>query len=395
MQNERLTPTVSQEELCRRWELVKAVMSDRGLDYLIVQNNESFLGGTLRWFTDLSARHQMPMTLIFAADGSMTTIVCGAEPQARNGPPPWAQPAITRRLGDVYFPNLSYTESYDARLTAGILAKKPHASIGLVECGQIPMSFYLHLRGFLPDAVFSDATDWVAALMAVKSEEEIALIRESAAIGDRAVAELSSIVRSGIREKDVYADLHYFLAKQGSERAIVMIGSAPQDTPVAFSDLHFQNRLIRPGDHVEILIELSGPAGYWTEIHRPVLVGGETTPHVRAAYEQALRFQAALEEQLRDGVSAASLWDAFSRMLTESGHNPPVRSFSHAMGLSYLERPNVRPDETWALRAGMNLALHPAVEHGGVIGFAFDNYLIRETGAERLHTAPREIIFVD
>ena len=34
------------------------MMRANKIDYLVIQNSEEFLGGTVRWFTDLSARER-------------------------------------------------------------------------------------------------------------------------------------------------------------------------------------------------------------------------------------------------------------------------------------------------------------------------------------------------
>jgi hypothetical protein len=73
---ERLTKCVSTAELERRWKATREMMRGKKIDYLVIQNSEEFLGGTLRWFTDFTARHQFPMTVIFPVEDEMTTIVC-------------------------------------------------------------------------------------------------------------------------------------------------------------------------------------------------------------------------------------------------------------------------------------------------------------------------------
>ena len=94
------------------------MMREKKIDYLVIQNSEEFLGGTLRWFTDFGARHQFPMTAIFPVDDEMTTIVCGGDPPADQFPPAWAARGIKKRLGAVYFPTYHFTATYDAELAA-------------------------------------------------------------------------------------------------------------------------------------------------------------------------------------------------------------------------------------------------------------------------------------
>ena len=66
--NERLLTPISTAELERRWSLVRSEMADRGIDALVMQNNNDWLGGYVKWFTDLPAVNGYPRTVIFYAD---------------------------------------------------------------------------------------------------------------------------------------------------------------------------------------------------------------------------------------------------------------------------------------------------------------------------------------
>ena len=82
---ERLTKCISTAVLERRWKAVREMMRDRKIDYLVIQNSEEYMGGTIRWFTDFTARWQFPMTVVFPVDDEMTTINCGGDPPADQG----------------------------------------------------------------------------------------------------------------------------------------------------------------------------------------------------------------------------------------------------------------------------------------------------------------------
>lgn len=392
--NEKLQRCVSTEELNRRWKAAREKMSEKNIDYLVMRNSEIYQGGTLKWFTDLNARHQSPMTVIFPTDDDMTTIVCGTEPGNDNWPPDYAARGIKQKLGNVYFPTLSYTTTYDAELAVQVLKEKDKPVIGLVEPAFMSVPFYEYLRKNLPEAEFVDATDWMDELKAIKSPEEILLIREAAALGDRILEELKTIVRPGKRDIDVYAEIHSFLAKNGSERAIVGVGSGPQSAPVAFiDDPHFQNRTIQEGDAVSILLEFTGPGGYYVESHRPVVIGKPIT-ELQEAFETAVEMQEKIASMMVEGADSAELWNTFKTQIIQRGYAPPIRSFAHAQGLSFLERPNIRPDETWKLKTGMNIAVHPGAAGAKALAMVFDNYLIGRDKSECLQKFPKEIITI-
>ena len=389
--NDTITKCVSTEELNRRWKAVREQMAEKGIDYLIIQNNESFLGGTLRWFTDFAARQQMQMTVIFPLEGEMTTIACGTEPPNDNWPPQWASRGIGRRLGDVYFPTLNYTRTYDAKLAADVLQERPDAVIGWAEPAFISFPFAEYLKKQLPKATFVDATDWLDEIKAVKSPEEIKYIKESAALEDAGIEELKKIIIPGKKCSDVYAELHCFFAKNGSERGLIQVGTGPLGTNVAFDTPRFQNRVIKEGDQVMVLIEISGPCGYWTEMLRPIVLG-KASAELKEGYAAAVEMQEMTAKNMVPGASCKDLWEMHKSFNCEYGYAPPLRSFAHAQGLSFLERPNLRPDEVWRLKEGMNIAVHPSAVKPGAVAMTFDNYIVQNNGGELLHKTPKTII---
>ena len=391
---QRLTKCASTAELERRWKATREMMQEKKIDYLLIQNSEEFLGGTLRWFTDFGARHQFPMTVIFPVDDEMTTIVCGGDPPAEQFPPAWAARGIKKRLGAVYFPTYHFTTTYDAELAAGVLKEKKKPTIGLVERAFIPITFYEHLVKQLPDATFVDATEWVDRLRCVKSPEEIELTRGTAALQDAAMEHVKKTIKPGIKDVDVYAEAHCFCSKNGSERGLVQVNSGPLGTMVPFDVYHFQNRVIKEGDQVSVLIEVNGPGGYYCELMRIFVVGKKPTQELQDAYAVAVEAQEITAKKLKPGADPKELWDTNKEFLVKKGYFPPSRLFAHGQGSSLVERPSIRPDEPWKLKAGMNITVHPSAVRKDVWSIACDNYIVRENGGELLHKFPKEIIVV-
>ena len=392
---ERLSKSVSNGELERRWGAVRAGMRERGIDYLVMQNSEEFMGGMLRWFTDYTARHQFPMTVIFPVDDDMTVINCGAAPPAPQVfPPPWFARGIKDRLGDVYFPTMPYTAHYDAGLAVDVLKQKPKAVIAWVEPTFIPMTFADYLREKLPGATFVDATEWVDAIKVPKSPEEIELIKGTCALQDACIDYLRGVIRPGLRDYQVYAEAHYYLSKNGSERGLVQVNSGPLGTMVPFDVPRFQNRMVQNGDQVSVLIEVNGPGGYYAEVMRIFTVGAEPTPELQAAFGTAVKTQQMMASRMKPGASPKAIWDEAVAFMTAAGYLPPARSISHGQGTPLVERPNIRPDETWDLKEGMNLAVHPSVVKPPTWSIVCDNFIIGKDGAAKIHKYPQEIIVV-
>lgn len=393
---QKLTHCVSTAELERRWKAVREMMRDRKIDYLVMQNSEEYLGGTIRWFTDFTARWQFPMSVIFPVDDEMTLINCGGDAPADQFPPAWSVRGVKNRLGGCYFLTIPYTNALDAEIAAGILKEKRNGVIGLVEPAFIPMTFYNSLVKELPGATFVDATEWVDEIKVPKSPEEIELIKGTAAIQDQAIEYLKKAIKPGMKDLDVYAEIHYFMAKNGAERSLVQVGSAPPGTPAAFYVRHFQNRVINVGDQVSLLIETNGPGGYYTEIMKCFMIGKKPSQELQHAHEVAVQAQKMNVERLKPGADPKDLWHMTNNFLTENGYAPNLRIYAHGQGLSLVERPLLRYNETWKIKAGMNITIHPRTISKTVWATVCENWMVGEDGAgECLHKSPQEIIVIE
>ena len=392
---ERLTTCISTAELERRWSATREMMRESKIDYLVMQNAEEFLGGYVQWFTDFSARHEFPYSVIFPVDDEMTTISCGGDPLAEQFPPKWAARGIKNRLGAPYYPSIHYTTTYDAELAVGVLKEKKKATIGWVGKGMIPATFTEYVIEQLPDATFMDATELVDQIKAIKSPEEIELIKGTAALQDKAMEHLKKTIRPGMRDFEVHAEAQYSTVINGSERQLILCSSGPPGTAVPFDYRHFQNRVIREGDQVSILIETNGPGGFYTEIFRVFSVGAEPTQELRDAFTVAVGAQELAVSMLKPGSDPKDLWDANNDYLTKNGYDPNLRLYAHAQGYDLVERPLIRYNEPWKLKAGMNITIHPIAARETVWAMVCDNYLITDTGASAsLHKYPKEIIVV-
>ena len=328
---ERLTASVSDAELQRRWKLAREVMGEHEVDYLLMRADEEFLGGYVRWFSDFPARHSYPLTVIFAADDEMTLIAVGPWPPGDPFPPEWAVRGVKQRLSAPYFPSVRYTSSYDAELAARVLGERRGAAVGIVGRSFIPVNFHEHLVNRLRGCKFVEMTDAVDRIKAVKSKEEIGWIQKTAAIQDAAIEQVRHIIKPGLHDFEVMAEAQYATAKNGSGRQLILVASGPKGVPVPFQPRHMQNRVIREGDQVSVLIEVNGPAGYYTEIGR-IFSLGEPSQELRDAFGFAVQAQQHCREIICPGASPEEILQAVNGFTTSRGYGAELRLFAHGQG---------------------------------------------------------------
>ena len=391
---DRLTTCISTSELERRWKAAREMMRENKIDFLLMRQDEEFLGGYVKWFSDFSARHSYPYTVIFPSDDEMTLITCGALPPADAFPPQWAVRGVKKRLGAPYFESVHYTSTYDAELAVGVLKEKKRATIGWVGRSYIPITFYEYLRKHLVGSKFVDATDQIDQIKAIKSAEEIELIKKTAALQDAAMEHVRKSIRPGRRGFEILAEAQYSCVMQGSERQLILVNSGPSGTPVAFQFRHFQNRMIREGDQVSVLIEVNGPGGFYGELGRVFSIG-DPSQELQDALGVAKEAQEITLKMLRPGADPKDIWEANNEFLQKKGYLPEQRLYAHGQGYDLVERPLIRYDEPMKIQEGMNITIHPGAANTTVWITVCDNYLVTEKGVGPcLHKTPKEIIMV-
>src|SRR5512138_3032261 len=122
---------ISTEELQRRWTAVRKAMVATGIDCLIAQNSNEFLGGYVRWFTDIPAVQGYPAPVVFPADDEMTMIVSGGRP-APPAAPSWLFRGVKERIPVPYFLSLNYTNTMDAEAAAKAVKARGVKRLGVV-----------------------------------------------------------------------------------------------------------------------------------------------------------------------------------------------------------------------------------------------------------------------
>lgn len=389
---ERLMTCISTRELEHRWKAAREVMAEHRIDYLIMQSQDEFLGGYVKWFTDLSTRNGYPLTVIFPFDDEMTLISCGPTPPAEPPPPRWAVRGVKRRLAAPYFPSAHYTSTYDAELAARVLKEKKTPTVGLVGKPFIPFTFYEHLRKALRGVNFLDVTDHIDHLMVIKSEEEKELIKQTAKLQDVAMEQIKTFIAPGVRDYEVRAEILRSVVRQGSERQLIIVTSNPRGTPGGLLHPHFENRVIREGDQISVLIEVNGPGGFYTELGRTFTLG-MPWQELEDAFGISVEAQKVTLELLREGASPKDLLIQTNDFLQKRGYRPILRLYSHGQGYSLVERPLIREDEPMEIKAGMNITVHPAAGNDRVWTNVCDNYFVGKNGASPcLHNTPKELI---
>lgn len=389
--NERIRFPIPTRELERRWKTVREAMKAEGIDLLVMQNDNQFLGGYVRYFLDIPAEQAYPVSVLFPIDDEMITITSSS---ANNPlPPNWASRGVKTRLGTPYFRSLYYTNEFDASEMVKVIKERKDQTVGIVGMGLINAALYIYLKENLPTVNLVDATDLVDQIKAVKSEDELVYVREAVKAHDIVASAMPSIIRPGVYEYEIRSELQRILVNLGSEEQLVMLGSSPLGTKTPHLHSFFQNRRVENGDNVVVMVEANGPGGYYSEIVRTWCLG-EPSKELVDAWEFSKETQHYAASLLKPGVRPSDVIVKVNEYLENHGYPAEGRLFGHGQGYDLVERPAFQPSEKMILKANMVVALHPVISTDSALGFCCDDFIITANGAELLQKTPQEIILL-
>jgi Xaa-Pro aminopeptidase len=393
MMKEKVVRPISDAELERRWKAARGIMKEKKIDFLLIENNNDYLGGYIKWFTDLPAVHAYPMAAIFPVDDEMTTFSHGSADPAAAGPAAWLLRGVKKRVSTPIMTSAHYTCHFDAEKIVEELNQYPNCRISFVNEGAIRSGFVNYIRKNMTSATFVDITDEIDLIIAIKSPEEIEHIKESAHLHDEVMKACFEAVKPGIREFELGAIGRFKAKMMGSEQLFINTGSAPPGENFPGHHIHARNRVIREGDSIGILVEAAGPAGFYTHLFRTVCVGKIPEPLARV-YEDMMTAYRRTRSLLKPGADPIDILEDYNDFLRSKGYPTEKRLYAHGQGYSLVERPCCMVGETMKIHENMNIGIHPPISKNGTANIC-DNYIITKTGvSECLHKTPQEIYVV-
>src|SRR3974390_241509 len=118
IQAERVHYPIATAELERRWNAIRAAMKERRIDVLVMQNNNDFMGGYVKYFTDLPATNGYALSVVFPRDEGMTIIGQGPFGNDRALPPEGdgVRRGVKRLMTSPSYASAPFTKEVDAAL---------------------------------------------------------------------------------------------------------------------------------------------------------------------------------------------------------------------------------------------------------------------------------------
>jgi Xaa-Pro aminopeptidase len=264
------------------------------------------------------------------------------------------------------------------------LRKKGFGRVGY-DANQLTVTQWNTLRkGLGSKARGLEATGLVECLRMRKDAQELAVMRKAAILAGEVLEGVLKLVKPGVREGELGAEIEYQMKKRGASGASfeTIVASGPRG---ALPHARPTAKKLRKNELV--VLDLGAILGhYCSDMTRTVHVG-RASKRVREWYRSVQEAQEAAVAAVRAGVTCGEVDAAARDVLKKNGLEQYfVHSTGHGLGLEVHEEPRVARGQTVRLEAGNVITIEPGIYMEGVGGIRIEDDVVVQAGQNEVLT---------
>lgn len=226
-------------------------------------------------------------------------------------------------------------------------------------------------------------------LRRTKDEDEAALIQFAVQAAEATYHAIRRRLTPGVKEVDLFGAMYGAAAayvgepigELGNDFKIGGGGGAPRRRPAQAGEIAIFD--------VSVIVR-----GYWSDMSRAFVVGGQPSRDQQRAHEAILAALGYLENTIAPGVSCKAMFDEVTRMLDGLGGWSFKHHLGHGIGLSAHEAPRLNPHHDDHFQVGDLFTAEPGLYGADLrAGMRLEQvYHLTGSGLERLTTFPTDLV---
>lgn len=238
---------------------------------------------------------------------------------------------------------------------------------------------------------FKPASGDIDKLRMVKTQEELEYAARAEQIGVDAFLKVLPVIKPGITETDLAAELEYQMRRLGAEGIsfeTIAISGIKTSMPHGIPD----SKKIEYGDFVTMDFGCRH-MGYCSDMTRTIVVG-KANDEQRKIYSTVLKAQLAGLEAIKSGVICRDADAAARQIIADAGYGRFFgHSLGHGVGLMIHELPNLSPKSETILEPGMIVTCEPGIYIPGFGGVRIEDMVyVTENGNVNMTKLSKELI---
>jgi Xaa-Pro aminopeptidase len=265
------------------------------------------------------------------------------------------------------------------------LAKK---TIAVDSRGVNPLRWE-NIKRNLPDAKIVDGSALLDEIRAVKTFEEIELLKKAVEITEKSMEDALEIAQPDIMELDMSKMYSYSVAEDGGMVTSDHIGfgersAYPNPIPTTLQ--------LTKGDLIRM--SLGASWGHYNGNVTRTAVMGETSPEVEKRLKTVIDAQEAAFDSARPGATFGDVYASAQKELEKGGVKECSMSLGHCIGAEANERPWVGPGDKTKIEEGMVLNIDVPFLDLGWGGIEMEDAIVVTKKGLRLLTNTERTIYL-
>jgi len=372
---------IPDHEYKERIQRAAKLVADKGLDILIVNSNEADYANA-RYFSGFWPLFERAGVAITPAGDAALMVGPESSVYARDFGKIDKQFTLMeyRESANPSYPELKPSTYREVFKALGVTGSK--LTIGVASLLDTSVVMMKGLKSNFPEAEIVGADEIMVALRSIKSENEIACMREGFRITELATQEVIRTIRPGMTECQMVGVAQRVIYENGAEyEGLPMYIFSEKSTRHAIS--RSSHRVINKGDIVQLNLSAKVD-GYSPSIGMPISLG-KLTPERRAVIEFGLKAHEWTQANLKAGVLASDVAKGFLQFFKDNGYEKNyLYGPCHGTGMIEVEAPWMETSSSYLLQPNMTFQIDTFVTTD-TFGIRWEKgAVIREGGCELL-----------
>lgn len=379
------SPVFPRTEYRRRLAAVKEEMAQRNVDALVVTEHAH-----VTYLTGSTARSYDKRGLVVLARQDQPTFIL----RWLDAPAALQETFLDRDKVIGYSEELMghpSKDGYDAVIDFLLEAGLASGGIGL-EIGNFTVDSAEKFKARLPNVRIVDFSQVITSIRSIKSDLEVAVMREAAAIADAGILRAAEVMTAGMLEADAIAEIVGTLARGSNGKTGTWIPTPflCASSRIGTAHVTWSDDVLHQGSQINL--EIAGVRhGYTVPICRTYSIGKPSDRLLRIHEAQLAGLEVALSS-IRAGAVIGDVAHAIHRATERLGFKKRSRP-GYGIGIDWMEHTlSFQVGSPIVLKPNMTFHMHLGSWVEEDFGYVISESIrVTESGVEVLTKAPREL----
>ncbi len=246
-----------------------------------------------------------------------------------------------------------------------------------IEKENVTVALLEEFQKVFGDLVLLDISPQLLKMRAIKTPAELEKIEKAAAGNEIVLKELQKIIRIGMSELDLRAELLYCINKQGMDSAFTPIVAAGKNSALPHATV--TDYKLQPGDFLTLDFGCKYQ-GYCSDITRTFGIG-DVDAKQKSIYDIVRQAQQAALDVACVGMSTKNIDMAARSVIEKKGYGSYYQhGTGHGVGLQIHELPVLNPRSDELLEPNMVYTIEPGIYIPGMGGVRIEDMCIAGRG---------------